>query len=85
MFTKNTTLQTAQMLSAGVTDQNLKNRYGTSVNEYMHHEHSKEIQGKINTLRSEFAQIGKSKTSEITFDELISFFNQRNVNYIFIK
>ena len=76
---KKTTLQTAQMMAEGITDENLKNRYGTSVNEYMHHEHSKEIQNKINVLRNEFAQIGKSKTSSITFNELIDFFNQKKV------
>lgn len=80
MLGKKTTLQTAQMFVQGVTDENLKNRYGTSVNEYMAHEHSKEIQAKINQLRGEFAQIGKSKNSPITFNELVSFFNERNVN-----
>jgi len=80
MFKKRTTLQTAQMLVEDMTDENLKSRFGTSVNEYMGHEHSKEIQVKINKLRNEFSQIGKTKKSYITFDELISFFNERNVN-----
>ncbi len=79
MFGKKPTLQTAQMFVQGVTDENLKNRYGTSVNEYMSHEQSKIIQEKINLLRNEFTQIGKSKNNPITFDELKSFFNQRNV------
>jgi hypothetical protein len=73
-------LQTAQILAEGVTDENLKNRYGTSVNEYMTREHSKEIQKKINQLRDEFSKIGKNKNSQITFNELVSFFNERNVN-----
>lgn len=77
---KNPTLQTAQLFLQGVTDENLKNRFGTSVNEYMSHEQSKKIQEKINLLRNEFAQIGKSKNNPINFDELKSFFNQRNVN-----
>lgn len=79
MYGKKNTLQTAQMFVEGVTDQNLKNRYGTSVNEYMAHEQSKIIQEKINLLRNEFAQIGKSKNSQITFNELLSFFKERNV------
>ncbi len=79
MYGKKNTLQTAQMFVEGVTDQNLKNRYGTSVNEYMAHEQSKIIQEKINLLRNEFAQIGKSKNSPITFNELLSFFKERNV------
>ena len=84
MYNKKNTLQTAQMFVEGVTDENLKNRYGTSVNEYMSHEQSKKIQEKINLLRNEFAQKGKSKNNPITFDELISFFNQRNVNSIIL-
>jgi len=80
MLGKKTTLQTAQMLAEGVTDENLKNRYGTSVNEYMSREHSKEIQKRITQLRDEFFQIGKTKNSQITFNELVSFFNERNVN-----
>ena len=59
---------------------NLKNRFGTSLNEYMGREQSKAIREKINTLRNEFTQIGKSKTDTITFDELTSFFNEKNVN-----
>ena len=80
MYKKRTTLQTAQMFVEDMTDESLKSRFGTSVNEYMGHQHSKEIQEKINQLRNEFSQIGKNKKSYITFDELISFFNERNVN-----
>jgi hypothetical protein len=73
------------MFAEEITDENLKNRFGTSVNEYMGREQSKAIRGKINTLRNEFTQIGKSKTDTITFDELISFFSEKNVNiYYFI-
>ncbi len=46
----------------------------------MTHAHSKEIQEKINQLRNEFAQIGKNKKSPITFNDLVTFFNERNVN-----
>ena len=79
MYKKKNTLQTAQMFVERVTDENLKHRYGTSVNGYMSHEHSQEIQEKINMMRNEIAQIGKSKTSTITFEELVQFFNERNV------
>ena len=44
-------------------------------------EELKAIREKINLLRNEFTQIGKSKTDNITFEELISFFNERNVNH----
>jgi hypothetical protein len=80
MYQKKNTLQTAQMFAEEITDENLKNRFGTSLNEYMGREQSKAIREKINTLRNEFTQIGKSKTDTITFDELISFFNEKNVN-----
>jgi len=80
MYQKKNTLQTAQMFAEEITDENLKNRFGTSLNEYMGREQSKAIREKINTLRNEFTQIGKSKTDTITFDELFSFFNEKNVN-----
>ena len=80
MYQKKNTLQTAQLFAEEITDENLKNRFGTSLNEYMGREQSKAIREKINTLRNEFNQIGKSKTDTITFDELTSFFNENNVN-----
>ena len=80
MYQRKNTLQTAQMFAEEITDENLKNRFGTSLNEYMGREQSKAIREKINTLRNEFTQIGKSKTDTITFDELTSFFNEKNVN-----
>ena len=83
MYQKKNTLQTAKMFAEEITDENLKNRFGTSVNEYMGREQSKAIREKINTLRNEFTQIGKSKTDTITFEELISFFSERNVNILF--
>ena len=84
MYQKKNTLQTAQMFAEEITDENLKNRFGTSLNEYMGREQSKAIREKINTLRNEFTQIGKSKTDTITFDELTSFFNEKNVNIFII-
>ena len=84
MYQKKNTLQTAQMFAEEITDENLKNRFGTSLNEYMGREQSKAIREKINTLRNEFTQIGKSKTDIITFDELTSFFSEKNVNIFII-
>lgn len=86
MYGKKNTLQMAQMLAENITDENLKNRFGTSLNEYMEREQSKIIREKITSLRNEFTQIGKSKTDIITFEELVTFFNERNVNiYIYIN
>jgi hypothetical protein len=46
----------------------------------MGREHSKAIREKINLLRNEFTQIGKSKKDSITFEELTAFFHDKNVN-----
>ena len=58
---KNGTLQAVEMLTANNINENLKKKYGTSVNEYMSREHSKEVLQQINTLRNLFAKYGKSK------------------------
>ena len=81
MYSKKNTMQTAQKFVESITDDNLKSRYGTSLTEYMTNEQSKKIEEKIIELRKEFNQIGKSKTSSITFNELIEFFNEKNVKY----
>ena len=83
MFNKKTTLQTAEMLADTAMDENLKKRYGTSVNEYMTREHKKEVQNQINTLREEFGKIGKNKMSSLSFDELYDFLQKINVKTIF--
>ena len=80
MYAKKNTMQTAQLFAEEIKDENLKNRFGTSVNEYMGRAHSKAIRDKINLLRNEFTQIGKSKKDSITFEELTAFFHDKNVN-----
>lgn len=84
MFNKKTTLQTAEMLADTAMDENLKKRYGTSVNEYMTREHAKEVRNQINVLRSEFEKIGKKKMSPISLDELYDFLQKINVNILLI-
>ena len=79
MLNKKTTLQAASMLAEGATDENLKSRYGTSVEEYMSREHAKNVREQITKLRKEFTQINKEKNSPITLDELTYFFTQTNV------
>ena len=61
MLNKKTTLQTAEILAGSATDENLKKRYGTSVNEYMTREHAKEVRIQINKLRGEFENSEKAK------------------------
>ena len=80
MLNKKTTLQTAEMLADTAIDENLKKRYGTSVNEYMSREHAKEVRNQINVLRGEFEKYGKSKTSPLSLEELYDFLKKINVN-----
>ena len=81
---RKTTLQTASEVIADTVDVNLKERYGTSIDEYMSREHEKEIRKQINLLRNEFQSIDKNKDSFLTKEELKEFFNKNNVNiYLF--
>lgn len=83
---KKTTLQTAEMIAENNFNDNLQKRYGTSVNEYMSREHSKEVLQEINILRSLFEKFGKTKTSNLTSAGLKDFLTKINVkkNYIII-
>ena len=85
MYAKKNTMQTAQLFAEEIKDENLKNRFGTSVIEYMGREHSKAIREKINLLINEFTQIGKSKKDSITFEELTAFFHDKSVNKYLIS
>ena len=84
MLNKKSTLQAAEMLAEGAVDENLKKRYGTSVNEYMTREHAKEVRNQINILRSEFEKIGKNKNSPITIEEIQDLLSKINVKYILL-
>ena len=76
---KNNTMQTVEMLQGSTFNENLKKKYGTSFNEYMSREHSKEVLQEINLLRGQFEKFGKSKTSNISLDELQDFLIKINV------
>ena len=76
---KKSTLQTVEMLSDITLNENLKKHYGTSVNEYMSREHSKEVLQEINLLRSLFEKYGKNKTSSLTLIEIQDFLSKINV------
>ena len=82
---RKTTLQTASEVVADTVDVNLKERYGTSIDEYMSRDHAKEIRKQIEQLRNEFQSIDKNKDSFLTKEELKDFFNKNNVKiYIFL-
>jgi hypothetical protein len=80
---RKTTLQTASEVVADTVDVNLKERYGTSIDEYMSREHAKEIRKQIEQLRNEFQSIDKNKDSFLTKEELKDFFNKNNVKNIY--
>ena len=82
---KKSTLQTVEMLSDITLNQNLKKHYGTSVNEYMSREHSKEVLQEINLLRGLFEKYGKNKTSNLSLNELQDFLSKINVIYTFFN
>ena len=81
---KKTTLQTVEMLQDSTLNTNLQKRYGTSVNEYMSREHTKEVLQKINILRGLFENFGKTKTSSLSAFEVQDFISKINVKKYFL-
>ena len=75
---RKTTLQTATTIATTSVDPNLRQKYGTSVDEFMSREHQKEIQKKIGELRQQFQVINKDKNSYISKEELVDFFSLNN-------
>ena len=78
MIKHKTTLQAVSNIEKESVDQNLKARYGTSVEEYMSREHKKELRQEINNLRNEFKYMNKSKNSYITPEELLEFLKSKD-------
>ena len=78
MIKHKTTLQAVSNIEKESVDQNLKARYGTSVEEYMSREHKKELRQEINNLRNEFKFMDKTKNSYITPEELIEFLKSKD-------
>ena len=83
-MSKKTTLQTVEMLQDSTLNTNLQKRYGTSVNEYMSREHTKEVLQKINILRGLFENFGKTKTSSLSAFEVQDFLSKINVKKYFL-
>ena len=86
MIQRKTTLEAATTLVEGTVDEKLKQRYGTSVDEYMTYQYTKDIRKEIGKLRKEFEIINKEKNSYLTKEDLIEFFNNKTVkiNKIYI-
>lgn len=76
---RKTTIQTSNVIAEDMVDKVLRERYGTSIDEYMSKEYQKQLQAKIRKLREEFFEINKDKNSYISLDELCDFFNRKNV------
>lgn len=79
MIKRKQTIQAAKDLVAETIDENLKQRYGTSINEYMSRDHDKEIKKEILKLREQFKSIDKDKDSLISKEEVKEFLNKTSV------
>ena len=77
---RTSTLQHASNVFVNVLDPQLRERYGTSVDEFMSKEHQAQIQKRIRELRKKFQEINKDKNSFISVEELTNYFNQTKRN-----
>ena len=82
MIQRKTTLEAATSLAEGTVDEKLKQRYGTSVDEYMTYQYTKDIRKEIAKLRKDFEIINKEKNSYLTKEDLVEFFNTKTVKII---
>jgi hypothetical protein len=71
---KNSALLAAD-LTRELIDENLMQKYGTSLDINMGREYQKYLDQKYHTLSKEFAKINKNEDDYITFDELVDFVN----------
>ena len=79
-ITRTSTIQHASnVFNNVVIDSKLRDRYGTSVDEFMSKEYQVHIQNRIRQLRGMFQQINKDKNSFISVDELTEYFNQNKL------
>lgn len=81
---KNTS-EVTQNIAASLIDNKLKERYGTSIDEFISHDYNNKILQRVENLRNEFRSIGKDKDSFLSVDDITSFFNEKypQVNTIF--
>lgn len=71
---KNSSQLTAQLTNK-LLDENLMQRYGTSLNINMGREYQKYLDEKYSNLKKEFDKINKNSDDIISLDELIEFIN----------
>jgi len=65
----------AAKLTRELIDDNLMQKYGTSLDINMGREYQKYLDEKYRTLRAEFEKINKDQDEFISLSELIEFFN----------
>lgn len=69
----------SELLTAELTkklvDENLMQRYGTSLNINMGREYQKYLDDKYNLLKREFDRINKNSDEVITIEEMVEFLN----------
>ena len=78
---KNSALLAAN-LTRELIDDNLMQKYGTSLDINMGREYQKYLDDKYRTLRKEFSQINKNEDDHITIKELTEFVNSRSKEVI---
>ena len=80
---KNSAILTAQLIEK-LVDENLMQRYGTSLEVNMGREYQKYLDKKYQELKNEFDKMNKNSDEFISIEELTDFINQfsNEVNYI---
>lgn len=78
------TIEQAHEIGNTFVDPKLKERYGTSIDEFMDRAYGKELQGRIKQLREQFVQMNEAKDydgnrTQLNFQEYLDFFQERNV------
>jgi len=75
----------AATLTKELIDENLMQRYGTSIDVNMGREYQKFLDKKYHDLKAEFDKIDKNQDEHLTIDELLEFVNSysKEVNFNF--
>lgn len=80
---RRTSAQQVANLTSKLIDENLMNKYGTSLEINMGREYQKYLDEKYVFLKNEFAKINKNADDVITYDELVDFLKgyENEVNF----
>lgn len=65
-------------ISAMIVDPKLKERYGTSIDNFMGKDYNKKLEQKVRDLEEEFRQIDYDQNSYLSVEEVTRFFKQQH-------